>query len=66
VSLHESLPEMTLVEAVSGRSFLGTNNGVVTTIKRRGYLALVLLGGFLVGGVIIELANGSFFGKPRT
>ncbi len=58
---------MTLLGAVSGRSFLGTTNGVVSTIKRRGYLALVLLGGFLVSGVLIELAYGSFFfGKPRS
>ena len=51
---------------VSGLPVLGTNRGVMSAIKRRGYLALVLMGGFLLGGVLIELANESFFSKPRT
>ena len=52
---------MTLLGAVSGLPVLGTNSSVMGVIKRRGYLALVLLGGFLLGGVLIELANESFF-----
>ena len=43
---------------------LGTHKEL-SMIKRRVYLTLVLLGGILVAGVIIELANGSFFSKPR-
>ena len=51
---------------VSELPVLGRNSSVMSVIKRRGYLALVLLGGFLLGGVLIELANESFFSKSRT